>query len=256
MGDTPTLSTLRRAVPDLTIGASGPAFSNPYTPGAEASDRFAVEGWMRWPDALDAGLVVPLRDGVEALAAAGLHPAWIWAFDACWRIPAALRAPLSHYLGDDPRLLPHLWAWRVTREDAGWAPHRDWSAQAGFGPVSAGLSIWIPLVDVGVDEGCIGLVPAPHDRGPERIDPQAVRLLPAAAGEALVWRPDLTHWGGRRSAFAQHPRISLAIEVQSTAFAPFAEPLLPLDPPPAPEARRALIAARLADYGTRDRPGG
>ena len=42
-----------------------------------------------------------------------------------------------------------------------------------------------------------------------------MRALPAKAGDALVWTGRLLHFGGRASAKAQIPRISLAIAFSS-----------------------------------------
>ena len=251
----PSFQALSAAAPGLTIG--GPFAFEPTPPATgaldAASDRFAVEGWMRWPNCVDSKALPILADGVNGLCAAGHHPVWIWMFDETWRLAAGLEPLFARFLGDDPMMLPHLWAWRIEGEDqAGWPAHRDWSAQARFGEVLAGLSVWIPFVDIGRDEGGIGLLPQDRDYGGDAPDPRAVRLLDAAAGDALCWRPDLLHWGCRPTRFARHPRISIAIEAQSAAFAPFAEPLTSFRAPPEPERRAAMIAKRWADYRRMD----
>ncbi|MEM6492408.1 MAG: hypothetical protein AAF684_10985, partial [Pseudomonadota bacterium] len=94
----------------------------------------------------------------------------------------------------------------------------------------------------------IGLVRTDRDQGGEAIDPRDIRQLPAAIGDALVWRADALHWGGRPSTFAAGPRISMAFEAQSAAFQPMATPTLPVSPAPPPALRIAAIAARMSTY--------
>lgn len=213
---------------------------------------------MRWPSAVAPDAAAELRAGVDALAAAGHAPAWIWVFDDTWRLAAAHAAHLGWFLGEDPLLPPHFWAWRIDgADDAGWPPHRDWSVPAIRDGVTIGLTVWVPLSDVGLDDGCIGLLRGDRDDfaavdGDRALDPRDIRMLPVDAGDALVWRADALHWGGRPSRFAAGPRLSLAFEAQSAAFAPAAEPLSTLSPPPPPDQRLAAIAARMARYGVID----
>lgn len=212
---------------------------------------------MRWADAVDPTDAAALRCGIKALTAAGRPPAWIWAYDVAWRVALGLSERLVWFLGDDPVLPPHFWAWRVDGvADAGWPPHRDWSVPAVRDDVTIGLTVWIPLTDVGLDDGCIGLVRCDQDSalasGGATIDPRAIRMLPARIGDVLAWRADALHWGGRPSRFAAGPRISIAFEAQNRAFPAAAEPALRLDPPPSPAERFAAIAARLERYGRLD----
>jgi hypothetical protein len=64
----------------------------------------------------------------------------------------------------------------------------------------------------------------------------------------MGWRQDVYHWGGRASAYAREPRISLSLEFQNAAFDPLAEQLLSLEHAPAFLDRLCLIAAQFEKY--------
>ncbi|GLC34877.1 hypothetical protein PLESTM_000249400 [Pleodorina starrii] len=51
-------------------------------------------------------------------------------------------------------------------------------------------------------------------------DLQAVRALPAAAGEALLWSGRLLHWGGAADAEATDPRVAMSFAASAPEFEP------------------------------------
>lgn len=85
------------------------------------------------------------------------------------------------------------------------------------------LSVWIPLVPVTTDNGCMIVVPAQHDplfaasthplhMKPAQSMPWAhLRALPAAAGDVLIWHPNLIHWGSACGEACAEPRKSIAM---------------------------------------------
>jgi hypothetical protein len=86
------------------------------------------------------------------------------------------------------------------------------------------ISCWLPLVDVTPDSGCMLVVPAQHDplfaasnhplhMKPTEAMPWAhIRALPAAAGDILLWKANLIHWGSSCGSFCdREPRKSIAM---------------------------------------------
>ena len=171
-----------------------------------------------------------LRAGIETLVGHGLPPAMIYLYDEAWQVFMRLRPLLHHFLGDRVKLLPHFWAWHVdpAKDGRGWPPHRDY---------------------------CMYVLPHSFERcyfqkvmKPEDVVLQDVRALPARPGTVMGWRQDLYHWGGRASAFAREPRISLSLEFQNAVFDPLADRLLDLDRPPVFNDRLELIAQQFDKY--------
>ena len=56
---------------------------------------------------------------------------------------------------------------------------------------------------------------------------EAVRALPAAPGDFLVWNQAVLHWGSRSTPRAEESRVSMAFEFQRLDVPPFNRPLLP-----------------------------
>lgn len=261
----------RRLVPWLDIG--GQAAVSPARLSEEdlarAADGLHDHGWFALPPVLPAGLVDDLRRGLLRLKTAGWPPVFIHVFDQAWALQAAL-APLgAHLLGERFAVLPHLWAWVVPPVDGarGWPGHRDLIGRSVFpGGIHMTLSFWVPLADAGLDNGCMRVVPREVERslpapletliaeGRLPQEPEEIGLaLPAAAGSVLGWRQDLYHWSGRARADAAGPRISIAIEMQNTAFDPVAEPLIRPDTPPDMQTRVDLILRALGTYARMER---
>lgn len=98
----------------------------------------------------------------------------------------------------------------------------------------SGLSVWIPLVDVGVDNGCLQVVPRSHhcDIGPRapgtpfvlrgreaELRASHLLALPMTAGQALVMHPALFHASDVNRTLAPRP-------VVAAPFVPEEAPLL------------------------------
>jgi hypothetical protein len=122
-------------------------------------------------------------------------------------------------------------------------PHRDYSAAESLhheggedGKESPKiLTVWIPLNDATLDNGCMYVVPREFDTDFARTDSNhhahmnpatevqrglsskihfplhGVRALPAPAGSLLAWYGNTIHWGSTCSRYANAPRKSIAL---------------------------------------------
>ena len=252
--------------PQLTISAAGAGICDVPSVGYDKggfdgsahSDRFWQDGYFLIDALLPVESLAQLRTGIETLVVNGLPPAMIYLYDEAWQIFMRLRPLLTHFLGDRVKLLPHFWAWHVDpgQGGRGWPPHRDYQGESVIGDdMLISLSLWVPLGVASPDNGCMYVLPRSFEKcypcpvaKPEDVVLQDVRALPARPGTVMGWRQDLYHWGGRASAFATEPRISLSLEFQNAAFDPLADRLLDLDQPPAFHERLELIVQQFAKY--------
>ena len=214
---------------------------------SDISDIFRREGYLHLPPVFEPWELDSLRRAIEALEAAGIPPVFIYVYDRPWELFHQLQPLISHFLGNNAALLPHLWAWHIAMDQdaAGWPPHVDCVGETRFDA----------LTDTTPENGCMHVLPRPFERQYEppvtdvsQIKLQDVRALPAAAGSVLGWPQDLWHWSGRSSVLAEQPRISLSLEFQNPAFEPMAEPLLDASAPPSFEERLSLIAHQFGKY--------
>jgi len=120
-------------------------------------------------------------------------------------------------------------------------PHRDYSAAESLHHEGenekespAILTVWIPLNDATLDNGCMYVVPREFDTDFARTDNHhahmnpatevqrglsskihfplhGVRALPAPAGSLLAWSGNTIHWGSTCSRYANAPRKSIAL---------------------------------------------
>lgn len=230
---------------------------------ATRADQIRREGYFQTEPLLDAGLVARMRDAVEALRAARWPMVFAYVYDDFWQIArtASLKRLVMAVLGEEYRQNSYFWTYYVApvRGAAGWPPHED-SPDRG----SSRLTIWIPLSDATVDNGCIYVIP--RDRIPDVL-PEAfaeitsvthsqlrallhgVQAVPAAAGSLLGWDHHLIHWGsvsrGQTTA-----RMSVMIEfvANSRVARPEELPLWSPDVlPPFSERTRTIGHRLLAD---------
>ena len=107
-------------------------------------------------------------------------------------------------------------------------PHRDYTHEEVFGSetsqASTGpkiISIWLPLVDITLENGCMYVVPRAGDGswgcGEDEVeipsfDMKTVRALaPAKAGTLFAWAGNTVHWGASCAKQDEKtPRLSLA----------------------------------------------
>jgi hypothetical protein len=227
--------------PDYWAGLCRPAVREVAAPPSVDVDQFRFEGWLSLPPILQ---VDSMRDAVSTLVGEGWLPVFSFVYDAFWEVSRtrAVQSLLSALLGPDTRQKPNVWAHHVelSATACGWPPHVDLSG-------SRDLTLWIPLSDATLDNGCVYLIPS--NASAEMTDPmpraellgmlQSARAVPARAGSILCWRQDVLHWGSYSSPRATGPRISIALE-----FGPGGPPR----PPPSFEERLAWIGRAIRMY--------
>ena len=162
---------------------------------------------------------------VERIRTAGWPMVFTYVYDEFWtifRTPSIVRF-LNQLLGAGYLQTAGVWTYYVDpiSHASGWPPHVD-SCDNG-----ERTSIWIPLTDASIDNGCMYVIPA--DRVPPALPrsylnwasvSQAelaallhnVTPLPATPGSVLGWNNRLIHWGGRAIKSEVRARVSVAAE--------------------------------------------
>lgn len=222
------------------------------------AQRMRRDGYFNGRHARLDGLAPGLADAVGRCVNVGLPPVFIWAFDEAWVGFHALKPVISRFLGEDYKLLPAFWAWHVDprKGERGWGPHRDNSRSLAPDGAPMALTCWIPLTEATPLNSCMYIVPAHLDpyygqpTTPQSLLPDlsVARALPAKPGEFLIWNQVVLHWGSPSSEFAEHPRISMALEFQRADIATSRQPLLDADKLPSFEMRMRLIAMQIRQY--------
>jgi ectoine hydroxylase-related dioxygenase (phytanoyl-CoA dioxygenase family) len=190
---------------------------------SELLKRFDQEGYFQTQPLLSKSVVEVMREGIEVLRKEQWPPVFALVYDQPWQ---AIRTPslvqlLSEILGPGYKQISNAWCHYVfpNKGSSGWYPHMD-----GYNMPNR-LSVWIPLSDATLENGCIYVVPqgcVPETIGDfskltnvSRAELQALlqssRALPAPAGSILGWHFQLIHWGSTPGR-AEHPRISMAVE--------------------------------------------
>jgi hypothetical protein len=216
-----------------------------------ARDQLREEGYFRVAALFDPSQMTAIEKGLTALTEAGWPALFVFLFDDPWRVYAALDQLLGGLLGPGYRPLAACWAWCLPTSGAarGWPPHRDRTTRTvrDVGDPEI-ITVWVPVTDAASDNGCIYVVPATLDPnyscdlsrcGVASL--QDVRALPAKVGTVLGWNHQLLHWGGRGSARAECPRMSLSAEFQR-GDVPLLD--LALDEPIPPFYERVAIVGR------------
>ena len=76
----------------------------------------------------------------------------------------------------------------------------------------------------------------------------AIRALPAAPGDVLVWHQAVLHWGSRGSWREKETRVSIAFEFQASDTEALRKPILPPGKLVPFETRLALIGRQILQY--------
>ena len=210
--------------PELTIAEDSWRVTPIEVPVRDVGSKIVTDGYFHesfnhW------GTSCPLEDMakcIERIKALDMHPVWCFVYDEFWFLTTRIHSYIKSVLGSRYRKLPEMWAWHVdpAKQERGWAIHRDRGPETLFedGTPKA-LSIWIPLTDTNVENGCIHVVPAYDDIDyknseytEELHDPTKAVALPAKAGDVLGWTQQLLHWGGETINTEAPPRISISVE--------------------------------------------
>ncbi|HZC47403.1 MAG TPA: phytanoyl-CoA dioxygenase family protein [Candidatus Acidoferrum sp.] len=176
------------------------------------------------------GLTPSLLECIETVRKAGWPPAFAYVYDQFWTLwrVAPIAQILTAALGKDYLYIPHGWCHYVqpVRGASGWPPHID-------GNLSNRMSIWIPLTDSTIDNGCIYLVPKDMNtsaigerrelRNASNLQMrellQRSRAIAASAGALLGWQFRILHWGSTAHR-PGNPRVSLVFEFIAANEAP------------------------------------
>lgn len=232
-----------------------------YRDHDRASDarHMAHDGYIRGAHPELETLAPRLAEATRRFVELRLPPVFLFLFDEAWECFYALSPRLTRFLGSPLWALPDFWVWHVdpAQGDAGWAPHVD-KGSLSLSPEGRPLSatVWIPLTSANPLNSCIYVLPASRDPEygvtPDQrrigLDVTQMRALPAEPGEWLCWNQAILHWGSATSRFAEEPRISMALEFQSSSVAPFNEPLI-RDPRELTfDLRLKLVAKQILQY--------
>ena len=251
--------------PNLTIEGDNQQEAPVFLSGdvlGDLSQQFHEDGYLLLPPVFEECDFGPLRDGILALERAGLPPVFIYLYDQPYVLFARLQHLIGYFLGDRFALLPNFWAWNIpVREGArGWAPHQDCQAKTRFpngegDDVLMSLSLWVPLTDATLDNGCMSVLPRSNEPyynlpldDPDSIKPEHGVALPAQVGSVLGWSQDLYHWSNRVTKNANASRLSLSLEFQNRAFDPLSVPLLDVTRPPPFKNRLELVRQQFSRY--------
>ena len=215
--------------------------------GASLKDRGFMMADVSWPADIERSLD-DLPAVMAALVQEGWPPAFCFVFDEPWRVLSSLVGWGEQLLGAGVRVEPSVFAWRLQRHKAGFPgsnfgmPHRDYSHQEACDDSGCRLlSVWIPLTDVSVDDGCMYVLGKDHDADFARPDAYAhlrcatkrtdddaaaagesvtelrfpiagVRpLAPVVAKSVCAWAGNAVHFGAAASARSECPRMSIAV---------------------------------------------
>jgi ectoine hydroxylase-related dioxygenase (phytanoyl-CoA dioxygenase family) len=130
------------------------------------------------------------------------------------------------------------------------------------------LTVWIPLTNATLDNGCLYVIPANVAKNLAQafkdretfLRPEVIallhgcRALPALPGDILAWNFNLLHWGAMRRNVGSPPRIAVSLEFLNEDAAPLPHelPLLDATTIPSLDARRRLVAQAVVDFGARE----
>lgn len=220
--------------PDLHISPfplSGDAlFSKTDTSVVEqCTSRMVKEGYFQVPPVISREKAGRLARVVADLKQKNIAPVFAFVYDEFWQVFTGVNPVLHSLLGGGYQITPSdIWIWHIDKSAAaaGWGPHRDLPHKDSVRDDNTPrvITVWIPLTDTTPLNACMYVLPSNLDPNiPDNIgatsftlrDWQNIRALPAEAGEALGWNSQVLHWGGRSSEWAEQPRISVGIYLQS-----------------------------------------
>ena len=228
-----------------------------------ALNHLATLGYFQLEPLFDPNLICTMRECVDRLRERGWPIVFAFMYDEFWaltRVPS-IASLLASALGTGYKQAANIWTYYVPALTGagGWQPHVD-SADPGC----TRLTIWIPLTDATVENGCMYVIardkvakslPSNYmDWDTIRIEEfrslmQGVKAMPASAGAVLGWDQFVIHWGARVGRTSS-PRISLAVEFVAAGATPRGDVLPLMDPGSLPSFSQRLYAVGkgLLDY--------
>jgi tetratricopeptide (TPR) repeat protein len=226
---------------------------------ASAQKSLRLDGYFQIAPLLSGPLIGSLALGVLNIRKSGWPTPFVVVYDEYWEMFHSLGALFSSVLGKDYKQIPNFWCWYVDNnsESKGWGHHRDRPSVKAVRSdgLPDSLTVWIPLTDATVLNGCIYVIPSRFDQNyPNNLEsadignPQNIRALPAPKGSVLGWSENIVHWGSRSSDRANEPRISISFTYQRSDVKPFEIPLFDTDKLPTFEERLGLIGQNVVKY--------
>jgi hypothetical protein len=214
--------------PNLTVSEMEYWSTAPKVNAEDVNDRIVKDGYFHVPfDSWDLPLD-EMAKCIEKLKELDIQPVWCFMYDEFWLLTTRIDAYIKSVLGEKYHKLPDMWAWHIdpAKEERGWNVHRDRHLGTLFDdgrPKS--ISVWIPLTDATVENGCMHVVPAARDPNyytkseeiyysdwEEHFYENDKVAVEAKAGDLLVWNQQLLHWGGSSTNKDASPRISVSVE--------------------------------------------
>jgi hypothetical protein len=255
----------RHLLPALTVGATEceicEAHSLDPSEVTKLVDKFETEGYFRTGPVLPLSLMERMRTCVERLRKENWPLVFAFVFDEFWMAigTASLQRLLAALLPRGYKQNSAIWTYYVAARTGakGWTPHIDGGGQNR-------LSVWLPLTDATLDNGCMYVVPKnliPHSLPADYMKWETIerseldrllqcsRALPAEAGALLGWDHNLIHWGSISSGSGT-PRISIAVEFLGADATPsnYDRPLLDTASLPPFKQRLYIIGKCILDY--------
>src|SRR5437867_2041718 len=152
----------QRLMPSFSIDGEGPCEAmETATMDDGCLDKtlggMAEDGFFQTEPILAEHMIRRMRECVDVLRRAHWPPVFAFVYDEFWRVtrgPSLVRL-LSRVLGPGYRKTPKIWTFHIARGrgGGGWPPHRDGRNRPKR------LSIWIPLTDATLENGCMYVLP-------------------------------------------------------------------------------------------------
>lgn len=226
MHDT-SLEYWQNLCPDLTVSVNEVRLPIHETAIQDVTENLIKEGYFHVPfDSWDLPLD-KMADCITKLKQNNIEPAWCFIYDEFWILTTRVHSYIESVLGKNYYKLPDVWAWHVdpAKEERGWKVHRDRGPGALFDDgLPKSLTIWIPLTDTTVENGCMHVLPQSKDPNYRNDDEPYYAdweehfytddkiAMEAKAGDLLGWNQQLLHWGGAPTNTKASPRISVSVE--------------------------------------------
>lgn len=227
----------------------------------ETKNNLCTEGYFNLFDVFDKATMDLLASGVKNVWEAGWPTPFAVVYDEYWQLFRALEPLFSSILGTGYKQIPNFWCWYIDNNNSskGWGLHRDRPSANTILPDGSSntLTVWIPLTDATVLNGCIYLLPAHLDPNyPGNLesfavpDLQSLRALPANKGSVLGWTEAILHMGTRSSRKASEPRVSISYSFQRSDVDAYETPLFDPMMLPSFEERLGLIGQNVVKYSS------